>query len=368
MTGQSQQFEKAVFTTVISRFLTRQRCIRELAEKLCTKGNGWSQRGLHNTLDFLSVDQHSRVKRNKLLEFLQCLAELSMQSTRLLHGNGSNDQNQLLDDFIETAFRLDQVGEIRALLAEIPCQFLDSSLHEEFVNQLKAVTRLREAVAILVRMAREFPLVRKMRFVSTSLPDEAFNRGDSTACIHTLGDVIRSEHQSKRAKEIICKIMGISEQAVSQTLTDQAQATLAEAKIHAEIQLIYYCELNASTIIRWPRILCSSKDTCWLCNEFILLHGKMYTPGSHGKFPHAWRLPLLANPLGSLTADFNARLKGHVSKGFRAIMQGDDQVHQPKDFKALATLLLRPSTSEGCSEALQTSSSNKEKARSCSTQ
>ena len=52
-------------------------------------------------------------------------------------------------------------------------------------------------------------------------------------------------------------------------------------KIHAEIQLLFFYEHNSN--IPAPRIICSSKFACYLCNLFIRLHGRFLLPGTHGR-------------------------------------------------------------------------------------
>ncbi|KAL3417938.1 hypothetical protein PVAG01_10948 [Phlyctema vagabunda] len=60
-------------------------------------------------------------------------------------------------------------------------------------------------------------------------------------------------------------------------------------KVHAEIKLLFYYELNPSQ--PRPRVICSSKSACFLCNLFFELHGIFHIPRSHGRLYHAWVLP-----------------------------------------------------------------------------
>jgi len=60
-------------------------------------------------------------------------------------------------------------------------------------------------------------------------------------------------------------------------------------KIHAEIQLLFFYEQNQD--IPHPRIICSSKSACYLCDLFIKSHGKFYTPRTHGRLYDKWILP-----------------------------------------------------------------------------
>jgi hypothetical protein len=61
-------------------------------------------------------------------------------------------------------------------------------------------------------------------------------------------------------------------------------------KVHAEIQLLCYYEQHPNTRIL-PRVFKSSKDACFLCNEFIKAHGKFYIPKTHGRVYDLWMIP-----------------------------------------------------------------------------
>lgn len=60
-------------------------------------------------------------------------------------------------------------------------------------------------------------------------------------------------------------------------------------KIHAEIQLLFFYEGYPN--IRHPRIICSSKSACYLCDLFIKTHGKFHIPRTHGRLYDRWILP-----------------------------------------------------------------------------
>jgi hypothetical protein len=59
--------------------------------------------------------------------------------------------------------------------------------------------------------------------------------------------------------------------------------------VHAEIQLLFHYELQPAALA--PRLICSSKKACFLCNLFVKLHGKFIIPSSHGKLYEKWTLP-----------------------------------------------------------------------------
>ena len=60
-------------------------------------------------------------------------------------------------------------------------------------------------------------------------------------------------------------------------------------KVHAEIQLLFFYELNPKRLR--PRVICSSKSACYLCDLFFKLHGQFYIPRTHGRLYYKWTLP-----------------------------------------------------------------------------
>lgn len=60
-------------------------------------------------------------------------------------------------------------------------------------------------------------------------------------------------------------------------------------RIHAEIQLLFFYELNHVPIR--PRVISSSKSACFLCDLFVKIHEGFCTPRTHGVLYHQWRLP-----------------------------------------------------------------------------
>ena len=69
------------------------------------------------------------------------------------------------------------------------------------------------------------------------------------------------------------------------------KASAVHKKVHAEIQLLFHYAEHPEVLFK-PRIVCSSKEACYLCYLFITEHGHYHTPRSHGKFYQEWRLPL----------------------------------------------------------------------------
>jgi hypothetical protein len=81
-------------------------------------------------------------------------------------------------------------------------------------------------------------------------------------------------------------------------------------KIHAEIQILFYYEMHPN--IRRPRVVCSSKSACFLCDLFIKIHAKFYVARTHGVL--YCRLPKMQQAGGgagvSSLLKMEARLQG----------------------------------------------------------
>ncbi|KAF6227104.1 hypothetical protein HO133_008545 [Letharia lupina] len=69
----------------------------------------------------------------------------------------------------------------------------------------------------------------------------------------------------------------------------QMAASPKTYKIHAEIQLLFYYEMHPE--IMRPRVICSSKSACFLCDLFVKIHAKFYVARTHGVLYDRWILP-----------------------------------------------------------------------------
>ena len=99
----------------------------------------------------------------------------------------------------------------------------------------------------------------------------------------------RTAVQSKALKPSLERCLGKPLQAI----LDNFRSIIADyyqfVKVHAEIQLLFFYELNPGRLR--PRVICSSKSACYLCNLFFKLHGQFYIPRTHGRLYYKWTLP-----------------------------------------------------------------------------
>lgn len=64
--------------------------------------------------------------------------------------------------------------------------------------------------------------------------------------------------------------------------------------VHAEIQMVAFYESGRNSVHR-PRIIGSSKPSCYLCDLFVRCHGIFFLSGTHGQLHDRWTVPDSAN-------------------------------------------------------------------------
>ena len=67
-----------------------------------------------------------------------------------------------------------------------------------------------------------------------------------------------------------------------------------KCNVHAEIQLLLHYDLDHNADYITPRVLGVSKSACYLCNLFILEHGRFFHTKTHGRLFDQWTVPDLA--------------------------------------------------------------------------
>ncbi|KAL4744487.1 hypothetical protein BDW72DRAFT_212587 [Aspergillus terricola var. indicus] len=197
-----------------------------------------------------------------------------------------------LGDLVEGVHRLSHIGKLRALLDLVADRDMEFSAKESLLNIVSKVARYRDSARFLYRTAKKVPVARRMNAICVKLPREAFDH--SLARKYT-PDILLTpsridQQYSQKASNQVWRLLSTTREEASRQFSSQVRKTL-EAKIHTEFQLITYCELKMPRFK--PRVICSSKDACFLCRSFIHMHGKLHIPRSHGRLYPCWRLPLL---------------------------------------------------------------------------
>lgn len=195
--------------------------------------------------------------------------------------------------------------DCQAVVNAIPEEEMNKSSKKSLMNMILKVARYAEAARFLFRTAKKFPIARCMQVILISLPEKAFLRTP-----------VKSEYKLSLSS-ILPRIIGLRKTKLTgqeyepdtvrslldttwtradDELTAQACRTLTTGKLHAEVQIIFHYEmLKSSNSLEQdllpPRIVCSSKKACFLCNLLISMHDNLRTPWCHGKLYPGWRLP-----------------------------------------------------------------------------
>ena len=96
-------------------------------------------------------------------------------------------------------------------------------------------------------------------------------------------------------------------------------------------------------LTRPPRVVCSSKDACYLCDFFITTGTKFHSPKCHGRLYPGWRLPVL--PVQDETQRrFNGRLEQEACNSIKNLLRTKKKFSLP-DPRESTILTIRQSNS-----------------------
>lgn len=252
------------------------------------------------------------VQDTRLLLLSRLFVERAKEVIKLVDAWAKHRKPARLGELVEGVNRLWQVGGLQDLLSALPNRIMDPASRKNLLNIISKVARYREAARFLYRTAKKIPLVRRMKIVLVSLPQNAFQKIPANQFSPTLPSTvsrINVLHRQQWNAGQVCRLLNVSEVEASDQFVQQTRKTLKDAKIHAEIQLLFYCELEAFKLP--PRVFCSSKDACFLCNAFIHMYGKIHTPRCHGRLYPGWRLPFSPR-LKEIEQNFNRELANHI--------------------------------------------------------
>ncbi|OGM39209.1 hypothetical protein ABOM_012229 [Aspergillus bombycis] len=234
-----------------------------------------------------------------------------------------------LVEVVEGIHQLQHILGLSDLFGIIPNRDMSPSARRSLLNIVSKVSRYWEVARYLYRTAKKSPLARAMRTIPVRLPEEAFAspviKGYFPELQSKIAEASPRGSQQKLLREI-CAILKNSQQQAIDRYSSQVIRTLREAKIHAEIQLIAHCELKHPTLL--PRVICSSKDACFLCNLCLQLYQKIYMPKSHGRLYPGWRIPCIPQ-LAELEQRFSQALGDHFRETCVALLSTHQKVIYP---------------------------------------
>lgn len=278
--------------------------------------------------------------------------ERAREIITLIDAYTNHPRLEQLESLVDGFYRLRQL-DCQALLNTIPDDRIAESNRKSTLNMIHKVARYTEAARFLLRTCKKLPITRRMQVVVVGLPDVAFFRAPVdpqykvgvSSMLSRLRAPERTKHiEQKRQSDTLCRLLGTTPNKADDDLTKQAHRTHMTGKIHAEVQLVFSYEISeqskaSNNRLSPPRVVCSSKKACFLCDLFIKMHGKMRTPWSHGKLYPGWRVPDC--PGLDLRLRFNHLLEHRIRESIALLFERRERTAYPGPSES--TLITLPS-------------------------
>ncbi|RWA07165.1 hypothetical protein EKO27_g7943 [Xylaria grammica] len=307
--------ERKIFTFIIqlcrSRILFRLRFTKKRRDSPDKKRTTIKD-GLESVVGYLRENQSNNTK---------LFLDRARKVIKLADSWENHQTEPPLEALVDGINSLRQTDQYKDILTSIPKTVVDAN---HVLNMTLKVSRYRECATILSRAARNFPIVRHMQVNLVELPNDVFSRPEvsSNYSPNMHSTISRCQNINDSLKDVnqICKLLQVSAEKAGAQYSEQVKESLTNAKVHAEIQLVYYCQGMEKGRTLPPRVICSSKSACWLCNAFIRFHGKFYMPRCHGKLYPGWRLPNLPGAWSNDIANrFTLCLSGLLTESLKTL-------------------------------------------------
>lgn len=249
-----------------------------------------------------------------------------------------------LQAIVESMHRLSQAPDLETVISHT----MDERLaRASLLNIIQRVARYKEVARQFYRAAKKFPMVRSSQVTPVRLGPEAFQRVSSSSNSPNIESALasRSIPKDHRRLDQVCRHLAStsstkSKATANKEFVERCHETLRNGKVHAEIQLLYHYLATPSD--KPPRVVCSSKDACYLCNTFITMHKAFHTPGCHGRLYPGWRLP--STHLDQ-TKKFNQVLETRLRESLEILFQRKEKTgYPPPNESSLWTMHLSNTT------------------------
>lgn len=267
-------------------------------------------RAVHTGFARKSNTPLSGARRTELIatvqEFQNAFRQIeAMSTTEARSGSGA----QLLANLVKGAYILASIDDLETLLNGIQCDGDFGPMTGSILRQsIGKLGRYHSACLFLIIAARKLAMFKNIQVDAVNLQEP----------VSTREDFVLSKDRPR---------------------------------VHAEIQLIFFYELHPAEIP--PRVICSGKSACFLCNLFVKLHGRFYMARTHGVLYKAWALPNITASLLSQAREkelaltvrqFNRTLKATIEtvrqgRNMRRYHPNESVLNQPPEWTPVSTLL-----------------------------
>ncbi|KAL8955397.1 MAG: hypothetical protein Q9193_006735 [Seirophora villosa] len=182
---------------------------------------------------------------------------------------------------------------------------LDPSSRAAIPLKITKLSRYSTVSRSLLRAARKYPVFKRVLFsaVCFKAPNLPATELDSTT-----RDLVRGLLDGPRLSKLPSRFHSSSSLPIENHIRQEAALPVP---VHAEVQLLFHYEKNTCNLP--PRIMCSSKQACFLCDLFFKIHGRFAVPSTHGRLYEKWALPDAVKTMGSADGDILKTLQTFVS-------------------------------------------------------
>lgn len=170
-----------------------------------------------------------------------------------------------------------QAKALEALFARL------ESIPDKSIN----AAEIQEVLGEIIRKAHDFP-VGDLVIALGDFPDSVLKN-------HLLNAIGKLGRYFSVSRELVCAARDRTYSIFHDIQVEPYEIEVPEPirnanyKVHAEIQLLFFYEAHPN--LPRPRIICSSKSACYLCNLFFRLHSSFQVPRTHGRLYSKWTLP-----------------------------------------------------------------------------
>ena len=213
-------------------------------------------------------------------------------------------------DVLLAAHRFDKTANLDTVLQGINPSQLPQAV-SSLGRRAGKLAMYRECSLYLSKMAKESGLFRETEVMVVSLDAQLFTRDLIVPDDQCLVDCLSRCEDGAGNIPSKLKKLNISNSAFREGVKD----IVNDSCVHAEVQLVCHYELHP--VAKKPRVICSSKDACYLCNLLIQLDETFYIPRTHGNLYTRWRLlpiPTLDRVQARLNRALEARMMEIVGK------------------------------------------------------
>lgn len=192
-----------------------------------------------------------------------------------------------LSSLVQSAHSLSSQYKLSKVLDHVPNSgTFGPNAREGILSGIVKLGRYSGSCDLLLNNARKYSIFKRIQVKSVSLP---LSHSDSPSAVTecSLTQAMSRLMTVRQQRQI--RNSNLTSFAAGRQFTQDLSDYSKDLKIHAEVQILYFYE-QQSTLPK-PRVVCSSKSACFLCNLFFGCHPDFHLQRTHGVLYRKWTLP-----------------------------------------------------------------------------